>query len=155
MEAIRQGDIPGVQLRRRVEVAGASPAAIWPYWTGAQLLEAWLCDRARVEPGPPIVWRLESGDPPGPVCREYAEFFERIEGLRLVFGLRRLDAGWTSATKVTVELAAGAEGCQVMVFQEGFQQLPLSIGMTAWEESRSRWSRALERLAGLAGAGAS
>lgn len=87
----------------------------------------------------------------GGVRREYVEVVERIELERLVLGFRQLDAGWTTATKVTVELAQSELGCGVNVFQEGFQQLPLSIGLTAWEHSRTRWSRALERLAEIAG----
>lgn len=150
MEAIRQGDIPGVQLRRRVDVPGVTPSEVWPFWIGADGLNAWLCDRARVEPGPALVLRLDSDRPGGSVRREYAEVVESLEPRRLVLGFRQLDAGWTAATKVTVELAPGHGGCHVMVFQEGFQQLPLSLGLTAWEESRARWARALERLARVA-----
>lgn len=151
MEGIRQGDIPGVQLRRRVDVPGSPPAWVWPFWVEAEKQSRWLSDRARIEDGPPAVFWLESDDPQGGVRREYAEVFERAEPQRLVLGLRQLDAGWNAATMVTVELARSEAGCQVMVFQEGFQQLPLSVGLTVWEYSRARWARALERLAKIAG----
>lgn len=151
MEPIRQGDIPGVQLRRRVEISGADPAAVWPFWLEEDRLALWLCDRARFEAGPPRVAWLETESAAGGTRREYAEFFEQIEARRLVLGWRRLDAGWTAATRLTMELSARSDGCEVMVFQEGFQQLPLSIGLTAWEESRARWQEALARLAPLVG----
>jgi hypothetical protein len=146
-EKIRQGDIPGVQLRRRVEVAGSSPAELWPFWVETERQKRWLCHRARTEDGPPAVFWLESDESRGTVRREYVEVFQRAEPRQLVLGLRQLDAGWKAATMVTVELTGTEAGCEVMVFQEGFQQLPLSLGLTAWEHSRSRWARALERLA--------
>lgn len=150
MEGIRQGDIPGVQLRRRVEVPGASPAGLWAFWSEAERLSCWLADRARTEDGPPPVWWLESDEPDGGVCREYAEVLEQLEPQRLVLGFRQLDAGWEAATKVTIECTRIETGCEVMVFQEGFQDLPLSSGLTVWERSRARWTRALAQLAELA-----
>ena len=151
MEAIRQGDIPGVQLRRRVEIAGRSPREVWSHVTEAERLSSWLADRARIEAGPPVVWRLESDLSEGTIRHEYAEIVERIEPSRLVLGFRELNAGWDTATRLTIELAPSAAGCEVAVFQEGFQQLPLSLGLTVWEHSRSRWEQSLERLAGVAG----
>lgn len=147
MEGIRQGDIPGVQLKRRVVVPGSSPERVWPFWVEADRQVCWLGDRARLEEGPPTVFWLESDLAQGGVRREYVEVVERVEPERLVLGFRQLDAGWTVATKVTVELAQSEAGCRVMVLQEGFQKLPLSLGLTAWEHSRARWGRALERLA--------
>ncbi len=146
MEGIRQGDIPGVQLRRRVNVPQSSPERVWAFWVEARKQSRWLCDRARIEDGPPTVFWLESDDPLGGTVREVAEVIERAEPQRLVLELRQLDAGWKAATIVTVELAPSEDGCEVMVFQEGFQQLPLSAGLTVWEHARTRWTRALERL---------
>ena len=139
MEGIRQGDIPGVQLRRRVNVPQSSPEKVWAFWVEAEKQSRWLCDRARIEEGPPTVFWLESDDSQGDVRREYAEVIERAEPQRLVLGFRQLDAGWNASTMVTVELTRSEAGCRVSVFQEGFQQLPLSIGLTVWEHSRARW----------------
>jgi len=152
MEPIRQGDIPGVQLRRRADVPRRMTEQIWPYWLQAELQRLWLCERSRIEPGPPTVIWLETGESSTQLLKEYVEVVERVEPERLVLGWRELDAGWTAATKVTVEFEPTATGCGVMVFQEGFQKLPLSIGLTAWERYRRRWTEALERLVRLAGA---
>jgi uncharacterized protein YndB with AHSA1/START domain len=151
MEPIRQGDIPGVQLRRRVEIPGRTPEQVWPFLLEPERQCRWVCDRSHLEPGPPTVIRLESGDPSKGVLREYLEVAEQRQPKRLVLGWRELEAGWTAATKVTIEVEGSANGCEVMVFQEGFQKLPLSSGLTAWESARRRWARALARLVRLVG----
>lgn len=150
MEEIRQGDIPGVQLRRRVEIANCSPERVWPNWVETRRLERWLCDRASSEGDAPVVFRFETDGSDGRLRREYAEVVERAQPHRLVLGFRQLDSGWEAATMLTVELVAAGEACRLSVLQEGFQKLPLSIGLTAWEEARARWTRALARLAELA-----
>lgn len=150
MEGIRQGDIPGVQLRCRVEAPGGSPAELWPFWVEAERQIRWLCSRSRIEDGPPMVFWLESDDPREGLRREVAEVLESHPPRRLVLGFRELDAGWSASTRVTIELAELATGCGIMVFQEGFQQLPLSDGLTVWERSRVRWTGALARLARIA-----
>lgn len=151
MEAIRQGDIPGVQLRRRGVVPGSSRDVVWPFLVDADKLSLWLCGRAQVGEGAGAVFRLETDLDDGGLRSEFLEVVERLEGEQLVLGFRQLDVGWTAATKVTLALSEREEGCGVMVFQEGFQQLPLSAGLTAWEHSRARWSRALDRLSRVAG----
>ena len=44
-EAIRQGDIPGVQLRRR-QVLGVSADEAWRWLSEPDRLALWLADRA-------------------------------------------------------------------------------------------------------------
>ena len=51
VEAIRQGDIPGVQLRRR-RLLPVSVDEAWRWVTEADRLERWLADRVEAEPGP-------------------------------------------------------------------------------------------------------
>ncbi len=150
MEGIRQGDIPGVQLRRRQLVLGMTPAGLWPHLAEPVKLSQWLADRVRSEPGPPVVFRLETDQPNDSAREEYAEVVEWSPPRRMVLGFRELHADWRSATSLTLELHPVAQGCEVMVFQEGFQQLPLSLGLTVWERSRLRWTAALGRLAQLA-----
>lgn len=150
MEAIRQGDIPGVQLRRRKVVAGCSPAELWPWLVEPERLARWFADRAEAEPGPPAGFLFETGETPESPRVEIAEIVEQERPHRLVLALRQLDAGWTSATVVTLSLLASGDDCELDVLQEGFQHLPLSIGLTAWERSRSRWESSLGTLVELA-----
>lgn len=149
-ERIRQGDVPGVQLRKRADVVAASAASVWPFLLEPERLTAWLCDRAEAESEAPAALRLER-DTAGTVIREYVEVVESRPPNQLILGFRQLDAGWGAATKLTIELVDSQEGCHVAVFQEGFQKLPLSLGLTAWEDARRRWTRALERLREAAG----
>lgn len=151
IEAIRQGDIPGVQLRRRAVVPGSSPDRLWPFLVEPARMAVWLADRVEITAGSPVVFSLERRGPDEDWHREHAEVLDEVAPSKLLLGFRELGAGWQSATALRLELGAVEAGCEVMVFQEGFQQLPLSIGLTAWERSRARWTEALERLAEAAG----
>ncbi|MFQ5526648.1 MAG: SRPBCC domain-containing protein [Thermoanaerobaculia bacterium] len=133
-------------------IAGASPERAWPFLEEADRLRLWLADRVEIEPGPPLVIRCETSGRGGAVTREYAEVLEQSEPRRLALGFRELDAGWTASTSLIFELTAVDGGCEVMVFQEGFQKLPLSLGLTVWERSRARWTEALAKLSRAAAA---
>ena len=149
MEAIRDGDIPGVQLRRRAFVPNLSAAELWPNLVEPKLLGEWLADRAELEEGASDRFHLERLWQ-GNLIREQAEVLSMDEPKRLVIGLREIDGAGNPGTIVTFELTPAEGGCEVMVFQEGFQQLPLSVCLTAWEHARTRWTEALKRLAARA-----
>jgi uncharacterized protein YndB with AHSA1/START domain len=154
VEAIREGDIPGVQLRRRQTLA-LPPEDAWRWLTEPEKLALWLADAAEVEPGPKGSLLLSGSsprvDPPAGPWRERGRTIE-ISPLRLwVLAFERLDAGWPAATRLTLRLHAASDGCEIDVLQEGFQRLPLSQGLTVWESYRSRWRTALARLAEVVG----
>ncbi len=148
VEAIRQGDIPGVQLRRRQGLRGVPVEEAWAWLTEPPKLEAWLCDRARVDPGPGGGIELIHTTPAG-------ERHDRGDTLKieppnrwvLLFG----DRAWSATTRLTLEALPGEDGSEVAVLQQGFQALPLSECLTIWEDCRRRWAEALERLAVAAG----
>jgi uncharacterized protein YndB with AHSA1/START domain len=144
MEAIRQGDIPGVQLRRRQDLT-LPPAAAWRWLVEPEKLVLWLALEAEVHPEE---LRLRGGEPP---------FSERGRTLELapprlwVLSFERLDANWPAATRLTLRVHEAPGGSQIDVLQDGFQRLPLSICLTVWETYRLRWKEALARLAEVAG----
>lgn len=139
-EAIRQGDIPGVQLRRRQDLT-LPPAAAWRWLVEPEKLALWLATEAEVNPGE---LRLRGGEPP---------FSERGRTLELtpphlwVLAFERLDANWPAATRLILRVHEAPAGSQLDVLQDGFQRLPLSICLTVWETYRLRWKEALARLA--------
>ena len=67
MEAIREGDIPGVQLRRRQALALSREEA-WRWLVEPEKLALWLADEAEVEPGPQGSLLLR-GSAPGSIPR--------------------------------------------------------------------------------------
>ncbi len=144
VEAIRQGDIPGVQLRCRQQLP-APAATAWRWLTEPTLLAAWA-GRARLEGGLEGVLALERQEG-GAAVRERGRTVEVIPGERWILAFERLDDGWESATRLTFELTATAAGCELSVLQQGFEHLPLSRCLTIWEAYRRRWREALERLA--------
>lgn len=144
VEAIRQGDIPGVQLRCRQELAVPAVTA-WRWLTEPVLLSSWI-GRARFEGGPEDLLEIDREGGDGPV-RERARTVERRSGRLWVLVFERLDDGWEAATRLTFELTPAADGCELSVLQEGFEHLPLSRCLTIWESYRRRWRRALELLA--------
>jgi len=137
-EAIRQGDIPGVQLRRRQELA-VSPEEAWRWLTEPDRLALWLAERAEVE-GEEL--RLA-----GSGWRERGRTLETVPPKLWVLAFERLDAGWPAATRLTIRLHPAPRGSEVDVLQDGFQRLPLSVCLTVWETYRRRWRDALARLA--------
>ncbi len=141
-EAIRQGDIPGVQLRRR-QALPVSPGEAWLWLTEPERLSSWLADRVEVE-GEEI--RLI-----GPEGRERIRVLESGPPSHRILSLEKLDSGWSAATRVTLRIhAMPSGGSEVDVMQDGFQRLPLSRGLTIWEDYRRRWRDALARLAEVA-----
>lgn len=142
-EAIRQGDIPGVQLRRRQDLS-LPPAEAWRWLVEPEKLTLWLAREAEVDPGPSGGLRLLGGEPP---WQERGRTIELAPPGLWVLSFERLDAGWPSATRLTLRLHPAPGGSQMDVMQDGFQRLPLSICLTVWETYRLRWREALARLA--------
>ena len=147
MEAIREGDIPGVQLRRRQGLALPREDA-WRWLVEPEKLALWLAGKAEMD-GDAL---LLSGsgprvDPPAGPWRERGRTIEIRPPQLWVLAFERLDAGWPAATRLTFRLHATPGGCELDVLQEGFQRLPLSAGLTIWESYRNRWRTALARLA--------
>jgi uncharacterized protein YndB with AHSA1/START domain len=146
-EAIRQGDIPGVQLRRRVALSRPA-AVVWNCLLRAELVERWLCAAAHmpVDAGGGFEWR--GAEELGEECVEHGELLRSEPCRRLVLSLRQ--PGWPAQTRLELELAGDADdGCELSVLQHGFEHLPLSDSLTVWETYRDRWRGALTRLAGL------
>lgn len=149
-EAIREGDIPGVQLRRRQRLALPREEA-WTWLVEPAKLARWLADEAEVETGPAGSLLLKGSeprvDPPPAPWRERGRTVEIAPPELWVLAFERLDARWSAATRLTLRLHALPDGSELDVLQHGFQRLPLSIGLTIWESYRSRWRTALARLA--------
>jgi uncharacterized protein YndB with AHSA1/START domain len=137
-EAIREGDIPGVQLRRRRRLAIPIEEA-WAWLSDPDKMGRWLAGRAEAEEGAVL---LHAED-----CRERCRTVEMRAPEVWVVAFERLDSGWPAATRLTFRLQAAPDGCEIDILQEGFQRLPLSIGLTVWESYRRRWTRALAELA--------
>ncbi len=147
-EAIRQGDIPGVQLRRRQDLP-LSPQEAWRWLVEPDLLVRWLAGEAEVSEGE---LRLQGNlslpaDPDPSVWRERGRTIEQVPPRLWVLAFERLDAGWTAATRLTLRVHPHPSGSEIDVLQDGFQHLQLSIGLTVWEAYRRRWRDALARLA--------
>jgi hypothetical protein len=150
MEAIRQGDIPGVQLRRRQALPVAAEEA-WGWLVEPLRQVRWLAAAARVEGEGrgALLWldgTVEEGASAG-AWRERGRTLEITPPRRWVVAWERLDAGWPVATRVVLELHPCAGGCELDVLHQGFERLPLSSCLTVWEAYRHRWRTALERLA--------
>lgn len=150
MEAIREGDIPGVQLRRRQSL-GLSREAAWRWLVEPERLRLWLADEAELEPGPAGMLLLRGSsprvDPPVGPWRERGRTLEVAPPEVWVLAFERLDAGWPAPTLLTLRLRSVGHDCELDVLQQGFQRLPLSMGLTVWESYRTRWRAALARLA--------
>ncbi len=152
-EAIREGDIPGVQLRRRQHLSVSREEA-WKWLVEPAKLARWLADEAEVEPGPAgspggLLLRGTSPrvDPPPAPWREQGRTVELAPPELWGLLFERLDANWSAPTRLILKLHATPEGSELDVLQHGFQRLPLSIGLTVWESYRLRWRTALARLA--------
>lgn len=140
-EAIRQGDIPGVQLRRRQGLA-VSPEEAWRWLSEPDRLSAWIARSAEVGEGE---LNLTSDG-----FRERGRTIELVPPKLWILAFERLDSGWTSATRLTLRVHAVPSGSEVDVLQDGFQRLPLSTCLTIWETYRHRWRDALSKLAEVA-----
>ncbi len=151
-EEIRQGDIPGVQLRCRQALAVSLPEA-WSWLTEPARLARWLGDRAEVALRPAGFLEVHGTAEDGSPLHERGTTLAIEPPARWVLSFRRLDAGWPAATRLTLEITAREDGCEVAALHEGFQHLPLSECLTIWEAYRRRWRAALARLAAAADAG--
>ena len=143
-EAIRQGDIPGVQLRRRQGLAVPAEEA-WRWLSEPDRLARWLATQAEVADGEILLT--------GEGFRERGRTIEIVPPKLWVLAFERLDSGWTAATRLTLRvhaLGTGGGGSEVDVLQDGFQRLPLSTCLTIWETYRHRWRDALSKLAEVA-----
>jgi uncharacterized protein YndB with AHSA1/START domain len=149
-EAIRQGDIPGVQLRRRQSLAW-TPEEAWRWLVEPAKLVLWLAEEAEVDSGPAGGFLLTGRSDGGELRRERGRTLEIVPASRWVLAFERLDAGWPAATRLELCLhpaeVGGSGGCELDVLQQGFQRLPLSVCLTVWEGYRLRWRTALARLA--------
>ena len=140
-EAIRQGDIPGVQLRRRQALA-VPPEEAWRWLSEPDRLARWLAAQAEMANGELLLT--------GEGFRERGRTLEIVPPKLWVLAFERLDSGWSSATRLTLRVHALPSGSEVDVLQDGFQRLPLSTCLTIWETYRRRWREALSRLAEVA-----
>lgn len=137
-EAIRQGDIPGVQLRRR-QALSISPEEAWRWLSEPARLALWLARSAEVSEEE-ILLGNEG-------FRERGRTIEIVPPTLWVMAFERLDSGWTSATRLTLRVHPTPSGSEIDVLQDGFQRLPLSTCLTIWETYRHRWRDALQKLA--------
>src|SRR3954471_3760463 len=107
-EAIREGDIPGVQLRCRQPLP-LPPREAWSWLVESARLVRWLAEEAVVEPGPQgslllagpgtgDAGKVETGEPAGPWRERGRTLIWTPPGL-WVLAFERLDAGWTAATR--------------------------------------------------------
>jgi uncharacterized protein YndB with AHSA1/START domain len=148
-ELIRQGDIPGVQLRRRQDLA-LTPEEAWRWLVEPAKLALWLAREAVVVEGPGGHLELiGTGDPEEtePLSHERGRTLEFLPPRLWVLSFEKVGAGWPAATRLTVRLHRAPGGSEIDVLQDGFQRLPLSAGLTIWEAYRLRWKNALARLA--------
>jgi activator of Hsp90 ATPase-like protein len=148
-EAIREGDIPGVQLRCRQPLP-LPPVEAWAWLVQGAKLDLWLADEASVEAGPQGSLALlgtGSGTEVEAGWRERGRTLAWAPPGLWVLAFERLDAGWTAPTRLTLALHPRSGGAELDVLQHGFQRLPLSLCLTAWEAYRRRWRAALARLA--------
>lgn len=146
VEDIRQGDVPGVQLRCRQRLS-ADVDEVWAWLTTTARLERWLAPRVQADFGPGGRLLLESVDEAGARRDEEAKTLEQEAPHRWVLTLQQIEPPWPAATRLTFELTSTREGCELSVHQTGFAHLPLSDCLTIWETYRRRWRTALARLA--------
>lgn len=145
VEDIRQGDIPGVQLRYR-HVLATTPEIAFFWLTDLDKQALWLADRAQADPSTRGAILLESSDSAGRVNRERLITTHVEPRRRWIVDLQSLDGSWPVPTRVEFELTTTPEGTEVSVLQKGFAHLPLSDCLTIWESYRRRWRGALATL---------
>jgi len=142
IEQIRQGDIPGVQLRYR-HVLAAAPPDIWLWLTEVERHPHWLSERSELESGAREVVLLEYTDAAGLSQTERLVTVTSDPPRIWVLDLQNQDGTWPVPTRVIFELTATPDGTEVSVLQTGFAHLPLSDCLTIWETYRRRWRTTL------------
>ena len=148
VEEIRQGDIPGVQLRYR-QVVPATPQVTWSWLTGTGKMRLWLADQVDVDLAAADTLLLESTTEAGSIERERLTSISEEAPQRWITDLQNADGSWPVPTRLEFELTEGPRGTEVSVLQTGFAHLPLSDCLTIWEHYRRRWRSALTRLESL------
>ena len=142
---IREGDIPGIQLRTLRHLALGRDEA-WRWLTEKTLAERWLADRVEIDPGPRGGWRLERDVAADDRGRDGADRALRGRSASGLSGSVRRTSGGRHATRLEITLVDAAGGCDLDLLQVGFHLLAMSSSLTIWEEYRHRWRDALERL---------
>lgn len=141
-EAIRRGDIPGVQIRQRATFSCAVEPVLEAL-TATAGVEQWMADRVRSRDDG--VWVLESDDFEGrPLTEEVVQ--GTASGTEIPWALRSLEPAWEIRTRVTWELTGSGTKCDLSLLHQDFEHLPLSDCLTHWEFYRRRWRAALARL---------
>ena len=138
---IRQGDIPGIQLRcdRRF---GVSAATLWRWLSEPARMRRWLAEQVEEDPGEVrLTSRAEDGSP----LVERGRTVERRDGRLWILAFERLDDGWEMATELRFELTPG-EDSRLTVLQRGFERLSLSRCLSVWELYLRRWRQPLAQL---------
>lgn len=149
--AIREGDIPGVQLRHEATF-DLAPVDLWPWVSEPRLMRRWLA--AEVEPlEAGAGWVLTGLDEEGGELVEEVRGVERRAGRGWSAVFERRDDGWESATRLSLDIV-GDGPTALSVVQQGFERLNLSRCLTVWELYRRRWRAAFERLAAALADGA-
>lgn len=145
-EGIRQGDIPGVQLRCRT-MLDIPVTAAWAWITEVDKLERWLATRIELTGGTQGRVALHHRAADGTLWNEEGKTLEVDPPRRWVLAFRRVDESWPVATRLSFQLSERADGCELSLLQEGFEHLPLSDCLTIWERYRRFWRAALADLA--------
>lgn len=149
VEAIRQGDVPGVQLRVR-RALPLDRVAVWPWLVEPELLGRWAAERASSADGGRTI-DLATALADGGERHERLGLRETVAPARVVAVFERLADRWDAPTELTFELTALAPGaCELSLLHAGFQNLALSRCLTIWEDYRRSWRAAVERLAAAA-----
>lgn len=141
---IRQGDIPGVQLRYD-ERFDLTPEELWRWLAEPERLRLWLAAEVEPRPDGEDGWVLRDRDEAGGTLVEEARTLAREEGRRWMAVFERKDEEWANATRLSFEIR-GDGPCELTVRQQGFERLNLSDCLTVWEFYRRRWRAACERL---------
>jgi hypothetical protein len=87
--------------------------------------------------------RLRRRDPEGETIVEDGRTVAIEPPTRWVLDWLQEGAGWEARTRLELGISSAPGGCELMVFQEGFQRLSLSTSLTVWEAYRERWTGAL------------
>ena len=143
---IREGDIPGIQLRARRRLA-IDRAEAWRWLTERDRLERWLADRVEVDAGPRGGLRLERDTAAGPVVETGQDRADRSAARRGPSRFARRTSVGRRRPGSSCRCSMPSGGCDLDVLQTGFHLLAMSSCLTIWEEYRRRWRDALERLA--------